>query len=144
MCCPYTSAQNSKAEPVIGLKPSPPPLTFSIFLPHTMSSVVCYPSLPSTAPHKLSRSALGVHLGFSAHHKGYRCLDLWSNQTIVSRHVILDESTFPFATQPSPPTTEDLAFLDDLANLVPLPLDIAPHLPYAGSPSDPIPHYHVR
>lgn len=94
----------------------------------------CYPNLSSTAPHKLSpQSALCVHLGFSDHHKGYRCLDLQSNRIIVSRHVIFDEYTFPFNAQPSAPSPEDYAFLDDFTNPVPLPVGIAPLLSPAGT-----------
>ena len=58
----------------------------------------CYPNLSATAPHKLApRSTLCVFLGYSAHHKGYRCLDLSSNRVIVSRHVVFDETSFPFS-----------------------------------------------
>jgi hypothetical protein len=40
----------------------------------------CYPNLSATASHKLTpRSTLCVFLGYSAHHKGYRCLDMSSN-----------------------------------------------------------------
>jgi hypothetical protein len=48
-------------------------------------------------------------------HKGYRCLDLHSNLIIISRHVVLDETVFPFAdmsTSAQDPTTID--FLDDV------------------------------
>jgi len=65
----------------------------------------CYPNLSATAPHKLApRSALCIFLGYSAHHKGYRCLDPITNIIIISRHVIFDETNFPFAEQTSPPT----------------------------------------
>ena len=75
----------------------------------------CYPNLSSTAPHKLSpRSSLCVFLGYSSDHKGYRCLDLHSNRIIISRHVVFDETVFPFAdmsTSPQDPTALD--FLDN-------------------------------
>jgi hypothetical protein len=75
----------------------------------------CYPNLSSAAPHKLSpRSSLCVFLGYSLDHKGYRCLDLHSNRIIVSRHVVFNETLFPFSemsTSPQNPNT--LAFLDD-------------------------------
>jgi len=58
----------------------------------------CYPNISATAVHKLApRSVLCVFLGYSAHHKGYRCLDLSSNRVITSRHVIFDETAFSFA-----------------------------------------------
>ena len=44
-----------------------------------------------------------VFLGYSSEHKGYRCLDLHSNRIIVSRHVIFDETVFPFADMSSSP-----------------------------------------
>ncbi|KAG8091152.1 hypothetical protein GUJ93_ZPchr0011g28159 [Zizania palustris] len=62
----------------------------------------CYPNLSATAPHKLApRSVLCIFLGYSAHHKGYRCLDPTTNR-IISHHVIVDETNFPFAKQSSP------------------------------------------
>jgi len=83
----------------------------------------CYPNLSATAPHKLApRSALCVFLGYSAHHKGYRYLDLSSNRVIISRHVIFDETTFPFAERHGPSTLADLEFLDFTDDVVPAPI----------------------
>jgi hypothetical protein len=71
--------------------------------------------MSSTAPHKLApRSSLCVFLGYSSEHKGYRCLELQSNRIIVSRHVVFDESFFPFSdmsTTPMAPSALD--FLTD-------------------------------
>jgi len=47
--------------------------------------------------------------------------------------VIFYESTFPLAVQPSAPSPEDYAFLDDFTNPVPLPVGIAPLLSPAGT-----------
>jgi hypothetical protein len=45
----------------------------------------CYLNTTATAPHKLSpRSTWCIFLGYSADHKGYRCLDLSTNRLIVS------------------------------------------------------------
>jgi hypothetical protein len=45
----------------------------------------CYPNITATAPHKLApRSTRCVFLGYSADHKGYRCLDLSTNRLIIS------------------------------------------------------------
>jgi hypothetical protein len=48
----------------------------------------CYPNLSVKAAHKLApRSTRCIFLGYSVDHKGYRCLDLTTNNIIVSRHV---------------------------------------------------------
>ena len=60
---------------------------------------LCYPNQSATAPHKLApRSTACVFLGYPASHRGYRCPDLTTHRIIISRHVIFDEHTFPFAT----------------------------------------------
>jgi len=85
----------------------------------------CYPNLSTTTVHKLApRSTLCVFLGYSAHHKGYHCLDTSSNK-IISRHVIFDKSTFSFAEPPSTPTSVDFDFLDHFAILVPVPIGLS-------------------
>jgi hypothetical protein len=76
------------------------------------------PPLPTNLP---PRSSLCVFLGYSPHHKGYICFDLQSNRIIISRHVIFDETSFPFATNSSPPPVEDFEFLEELANPVTVP-----------------------
>jgi histone deacetylase 1/2 len=65
----------------------------------------CYPNLTTTTAHKLTpRSSLCAFLGYSPDHKGYWCLDLATNRVIISRHVVFDETNFPFAQhQPTPP-----------------------------------------
>ena len=88
----------------------------------------CYPNLTATTPHKLApRSSLCVFLGYSPDHKGYRCLDLATNRVIISRHVVFDETTFPFSfRRPSPPTHElDFLTNDDSSSVL---------LPPAGTP----------
>ena len=97
----------------------------------------CYPNLSATAPHKLApRSALCVFLGYSAHHKGYRCLDLSSNRVIISRHVIFDETAFPFAERHGPSNPAEIEFLDFTDDVVPAPIGPSHTLFPAGmSPS---------
>jgi hypothetical protein len=69
----------------------------------------CYPNTTATAPPKLSlHSTRCVFLGYSADHKGCRCLDLSTNCLIVSRHVVFDEDSFPLDVSPS---LTDLDFL---------------------------------
>jgi len=75
----------------------------------------CYPNMSSTAPHKLvPRSSLCVFLGYSSEHKGYRCLELESNRILTSRHVVFDETFFPFADMSTTPMASSaLDFLID-------------------------------
>jgi hypothetical protein len=78
-----------------------------------VSSGACYPNLASTAPHKLApRSTRHVFLGYSPDHKGYRCLDLTSHRVLISRHVVFDESNFPFSSSSAASLTELDVFLD--------------------------------
>jgi hypothetical protein len=72
-----------------------------------------YPNLSVTTPHKLApRSTRCVFIGYSPDHKGYRCLDLFTNHIVISRHVIFDEACFPFAA--SPHLTNDYEFLSEM------------------------------
>jgi hypothetical protein len=75
----------------------------------SVSGCMCYPNTATTAPHKLSPHLTRcVFLGYSADHKGYRCLHLSTNHLIVSRHVVFDEDSFPLTASPS---LTDLDFL---------------------------------
>jgi hypothetical protein len=58
----------------------------------------CYTNLYAKAAHKLApMSVRCVFLGYSADHKGYRCLGLTTNNIIISRYDIFDEVDFPFS-----------------------------------------------
>jgi hypothetical protein len=71
---------------------------------------LCYPNLSATTSHKLApRSTACVFLGYPSSHKGYRCLDLATKRIIISRHVVFDETLFPFSAVSS--STSDLDFL---------------------------------
>jgi hypothetical protein len=61
----------------------------------------CYPNLSTVAAHKLApRSTRCIFLGYSTNHKGYRCLDLTTNNIVVSQHVVFDEADFPSLPRP--------------------------------------------
>jgi hypothetical protein len=48
-------------------------------------SCACYPNLSAKAAHKLAHwSTRCIFLGYSTDHKGYRCLDLTTNNIVVS------------------------------------------------------------
>src|SRR6185312_9091757 len=98
----------------------------------------CYPNISTTAPHKLaSRSTRCVFLGYSPDHKGYRCFDLTSRRVLISRHVVFDESDFPYSTSstPSPDSELESLFLTDSVVQPPLPVCPFP----AGFPGTPAP-----
>ena len=74
---------------------------------------LCYPLFPSTTINKLqSRSTPCVFLGYPSNHRGYKCYDLSLNKIIVCRHVIFDESEFPFSKMHTLNPT-NYQFLDD-------------------------------
>ena len=184
MSCPYTSAQNGKAERIIRATNNVvrsllfharvpphfwaaalgtatyllnilPTKTLQFSTPHfalfgiqpsyehlRVFGCKCYPNLSATTPHKLApRSSLCVFLGYSSHHKGYLCLDRNTNRVIISRHVVFDEYSFPFAEDSSPTPHEAFDFLEDTnPSLVPFPpsprvvtAGTSPALPRAAS-----------
>ncbi|PNX91538.1 disease resistance protein rga3-like [Trifolium pratense] len=76
---------------------------------------LCYPLFPSTTINKLQpRSTPCVFLGYPTNHRGYKCFDLSQRKIIISRHVIFDETKFPFAHMSSQPLTTYDHFTDDL------------------------------
>jgi hypothetical protein len=93
----------------------------------------CYHNTTATRSHKLSpRSTWCVFLGYSADHKGYRCLDLSTNRLIVSRYVVFDENSFSLAASPN------LTALDFLCESGPTVSTIGTHLTTTGtSPPEP-------
>jgi hypothetical protein len=86
---------------------------------------MCYPNLSATTPHKLSpRSAACVFLGYPPSQKGYWCLDLSTRKIIISRHVVFDETHFPFAASKPRPDSFDFLLQDILpAPALPCPPD---------------------
>ncbi|KAD5508144.1 hypothetical protein E3N88_15847 [Mikania micrantha] len=71
---------------------------------------LCYPLIPSTSINKLqSRSSPCVFLGYPSNHRGYKCFDLSTRKIVISRHVVFDETVFPFSKRhSSPPNYEFL------------------------------------
>jgi hypothetical protein len=85
----------------------------------------CYLNLAATVTHKLTpRSTVYVFLGYPMEQKGYCCLNLATNQIIISHHVLFDESSFPFVTISDPPSSS-FDFLSEF-NCTPLPIGANP------------------
>lgn len=57
----------------------------------------CCPHLGPYVSNKLSSCSLEcVFLGYNPYHKGYHCLDPTTGRVYVSRHVLFNESLFPY------------------------------------------------
>jgi hypothetical protein len=72
---------------------------------------LCYPYLRDYVSHKLApKTTPCVFIGYSSTHKGFRCLDRTTQHVFISRHVIFDETNFPFAGNPpaTPASLSDL------------------------------------
>ncbi|KAM1445841.1 hypothetical protein ACFX2I_041816 [Malus domestica] len=73
----------------------------------------CYTWLKPYTTSKLdSKSKSCVFLGYSLQHKGYRCLDPLTQRVYISRHVLFDETTFPFHTLSSATVLPPHSFAD--------------------------------
>jgi histone deacetylase 1/2 len=73
----------------------------------------CYPHLRAYNAKKLSfRSKECVFIGYSEHHKGYKCLDTTTGLIFISRDVVFDETCFPYSRKYdvtlNPPNYNDL------------------------------------
>jgi hypothetical protein len=106
----------------------------------------CYPNTTATDPHKLAPcSTLCVFLGYSPDHKGYRCFDLSSRRVLISRHVVFDESVFPYSSTTTPPSSDpdlDLFTLfstDAVVEPPILPLSAGTRSPPDGPTLGPVP-----
>jgi hypothetical protein len=96
----------------------------------------CYPNLSAKAAQKLApRSTRCIFLEYSTDHKGYRCLDLTTNNIIISRHVIFDEADFPFSTSPHLTNDLNIFLQDDSPGVAPMPAPLpASHAPSGFPP----------
>ena len=62
-----------------------------------MFGCLCYPCLRPYTKHRLEyRSSPCTFLGYSCHHKGYKCLEA-KGRIYITKHVVFHESLFPFA-----------------------------------------------
>jgi transposase InsO family protein len=70
---------------------------------------LCWPCIRPYNKHKLDyRSVPCLFLGYSASHKGYICRAIHSSRIYISRHVVFDETNFPYAHFSPQATSETL------------------------------------
>jgi hypothetical protein len=72
-----------------------------------------------------------VFIGYSNHHKGYKCLHVSTGRVYISRNIIFDENVFPFSRNSNPGSGVYCA--NDLLTNVPIqPVPIV--VPFACAP----------
>lgn len=83
-------------------------------------------------PHKLPpRSNPCMFLGYHSNHKGYKCLSLDTNEIIISRHMMFNETIFPFGSM-TLNVTPSYIFLDHVDLTTPLSYNNTFDLPIDG------------
>lgn len=61
----------------------------------------CFPNIKDFIHHRLQfRSVERTSIDYSLNHKGYKCIDP-DGETIISRNVLFNENSVPFARQPT-------------------------------------------
>jgi hypothetical protein len=96
----------------------------------------CFPNLRPYNSHKFSlRSKQCVFLGYSSHHKGYKCYHQESGGVFISRDVVFQEIVFPFSkhTSHSTPSSHNLPTSSTFT------LPILPTIVSGSIPSNPLP-----
>jgi hypothetical protein len=79
--------------------------------PHKGASLYCiYIGSDVQGLDSKQRSKQDLNNNYRNHLEGYMCLDLQTRHVIISRHVIFDESVFPFSHSPNKPDTSVVAF----------------------------------
>jgi hypothetical protein len=105
----------------------------------------CFPNLRPYNSHKFSpRSKECLFLGYSQHHKGYKCLHIDFGRVYISRDVIFHEDQFPFAAVslvspfPSPvqaPVLPPLLPTPPVTSQLQIPAVVSPSNSFSSSPS---------
>lgn len=102
---------------------------------------LCYPLFPSTTINKFQpRSTLNVFLGYPLNHRGYKCSDLSHRKIIISRHVIFNETQFPFAHMSS---THALTYDSSIDALHPFIIHQWTHLSLKSPPNNLFRNSHI-
>jgi len=99
----------------------------------------CFPNPRPYNTHKFSqRSKECVFLGYSQHHKGYKCLHIESGRMYISQDVIFHESRFLYAPHVSvPPISTPVQTTSLPLILLPSPTSPSPQTP--TTPPSPVP-----
>jgi hypothetical protein len=95
----------------------------------------CYPNLSSKATHKLApQSTRCIFPKYSIDHKCYWCLDLTTNNIMVSRHIVFYEANFPFSASPHLTNDLEIFLQDDSLGVAPMPVPLPVPLALLGFP----------
>lgn len=111
----------------------------------------CFPYTWNTKNHKFDpKTILCIFVGYSDKHKGYKCFHPLSHKIFVSRHVVFDETVFPFKSSSTSstsshvhnifdswlPTTMSLGQDDNkhAITCIPLPVDNSPSVEPTQTP----------
>jgi len=95
----------------------------------------CFPWLQPYSKSKLApKSTQCVFLGYSINHKGYKCLDLNSHKIHISRHVVFDESSFPYHRPVSAAPSSLPLSSTSLSPTIPTQLTFTTNLDHPASP----------
>ncbi|GAA0171887.1 hypothetical protein LIER_25821 [Lithospermum erythrorhizon] len=88
----------------------------------------CFPYLRPYNKYKFQyRSILCIFTGYSPQYKGYQCLHLPTGRVYISRHVVFDESIFPFTQDALSTNSSSLSSNSNSYSITPSSLVVLPH-----------------